>query len=340
MPFQFLAIGDTIMHRISESDMPAGGTPGSTRTRGFTIVEILVVVSIFTVLLTLLLPAVNNAREGVRRNACIANQVRLSGALAKYESSNGYLPGVRERIPNVTGTFTWFAMLMPYFNRNDIYSQMQNGVRPNVPLAEAICPSSATASAINGAWLYYGANSGTSGNTGAEYPNRFDGALVDNTGAGTLRQSLTDIREGDGLKHTFLTGDASGFTVGGHNEYHTWNSTGHSGRLGFRNWQRPSPVLNNFTTGVTSTSGARSRHAGGVVLSFCDGRTQFVKEDILPHIWGHITTSRSVWRDGTGPNPRNTYQPVNSGWANYWLARDASSPPASQQPYQVKETDY
>jgi prepilin-type processing-associated H-X9-DG protein/prepilin-type N-terminal cleavage/methylation domain-containing protein len=64
----------------------------SDRTPGFTIIELLVVVTIIAVLVGLLLPAVQFARESARRVQCSNNLKQLALAMASYESANSTLP--------------------------------------------------------------------------------------------------------------------------------------------------------------------------------------------------------------------------------------------------------
>ncbi len=60
--------------------------------RAFTLVELLVVIAIIGVLVALLLPAVNAAREAARKTQCLNNARQLALAVLNYESANGYLP--------------------------------------------------------------------------------------------------------------------------------------------------------------------------------------------------------------------------------------------------------
>lgn len=63
--------------------------------RGFTLVELLVVIAIIAMLVSLLLPAVQSAREAARRTQCINKMRQLGIAAANYESSNGTFPAGR-----------------------------------------------------------------------------------------------------------------------------------------------------------------------------------------------------------------------------------------------------
>jgi prepilin-type N-terminal cleavage/methylation domain-containing protein len=62
------------------------------KNKGFTLVELLVVIAIIGVLVSLLLPAVNSAREAARRIACKNNVRQIGLAVLNFESSQGALP--------------------------------------------------------------------------------------------------------------------------------------------------------------------------------------------------------------------------------------------------------
>src|SRR5437773_9761128 len=88
--------------------------------RGFTLVELLVVVAIIGLLVALLLPAVQAAREASRRSRCLSQLKQVGVAMHNYESSYGRLP---------VGTYgccwgTWQVSILPYIEEGrmlDLY---------------------------------------------------------------------------------------------------------------------------------------------------------------------------------------------------------------------------
>lgn len=115
--------------------------------RGFTLVELLVVITIISMLMALLLPAVQSARESGRRATCMNNQQQIAKAMLNYESGLGQFPGYREVL---TGRIvSWHVMLFPYMEANDVYSRWKDpsptGGLPTPQLAFFICPSDTTA---------------------------------------------------------------------------------------------------------------------------------------------------------------------------------------------------
>jgi prepilin-type N-terminal cleavage/methylation domain-containing protein len=97
--------------------------------RAFTIVELLVVIAIIGVLIGMLLPAVQQAREGGRRSQCENNIKQLTLGMQNYESANRYLPhnqGTTDHqgYPNVDG-FSWISQILPYIDMTPVYNHIK-----------------------------------------------------------------------------------------------------------------------------------------------------------------------------------------------------------------------
>jgi prepilin-type N-terminal cleavage/methylation domain-containing protein/prepilin-type processing-associated H-X9-DG protein len=91
---------------------------------GFTLVELLVVVTIIGILIALLLPAVQAAREAARRAQCANNVKQIGLALLTYESMNGAFPYGGVGLTNGTYGFSWIGRILPYCEQDNIYQQL------------------------------------------------------------------------------------------------------------------------------------------------------------------------------------------------------------------------
>ena len=154
---------------------------------GFTLVELLVVIAIIGILMGLLLPAVNAARERARQAECTNNQKQLALACIDYATSGkqvfpGYIM-VQKLAPNVTDMYAldgispsniaipWSARLLPSLDQQGLWDQLisnnsgQGFVGANTPyvsppkLSFFICPSNPGTNDEVGA-LTYVINSG------------------------------------------------------------------------------------------------------------------------------------------------------------------------------------
>ena len=94
----------------------------------FTLVELMVVVAIIGVLVALLLPAVQSAREAARRSQCINNLRQIGVATMHFESVNRRLPkgDWRQRTSStgVDSLGTWISLTLPYLEEADLYGNI------------------------------------------------------------------------------------------------------------------------------------------------------------------------------------------------------------------------
>ena len=101
------------------------------RSAGFTLVELLVVIAIIGILIALLLPAVQAAREAARRSQCSNNMKQIGLALHNYADAHKCFPPNLVAAYNVPGTgtyqayhHTWLTKILPFLEGRAIYDSM------------------------------------------------------------------------------------------------------------------------------------------------------------------------------------------------------------------------
>ena len=120
---------------------------------GFTLVELLVVITIIGILIALLLPAVQAAREAARRLQCTNNLKQVALAIHTYTESHGTPPPATpydRRPPYYYYGGTWVAMLLPFMEQQGLYDLFDfdksmidpvNAVAVRTIVPALICPT-------------------------------------------------------------------------------------------------------------------------------------------------------------------------------------------------------
>lgn len=281
---------------------------------GFTLVELLVVIAIIGVLIALLLPAVQQAREAARRMQCTNNLKQLGLAVHNYHDTFGALPagwirpGNLANYPN-NNYWGWGALILPFIEQNSLHDQINfnwewvkssSTGNPNSDLSTTAingfqCPSDITGPKNgkendNGTSNYLG-NYGNKSLTGSEYGTSADrGIFTRNSSVG-----LRDIT--DGTSNTVLFGEKTGQQIGGSNfRAGLWagvrdNDDG-SGRKPFLCIGRGPGSATDYINGVNGTNTwtlSVSLHPGGANVGMSDGSVRFLPETINLNAYRFMT---------------------------------------------------
>ena len=304
-------------------------SPGSSKaSRAFTLVELLVVITIIGILIALLLPAVHYSRESARRSQFTNNLKQLGIAFHNYTQAKILFPyGYSETTPPYCHEREcWMQQILPYIERESLFElySKANAVYvsdvpaeiQDAPVSTLMCPSDFG--------LAFGGGSGVRTTPGGK---GFQGNYVVCTGdqvmtrTGPLRgifyhksnEAPADVR--DGTSNTLLASEVitRGQTIGGPNNTGALGDGGGYwggapwGSYGFTTLEAPntrSPDQVNIckqtnipeapctSIGDVGTARvfARSRHSGGVNAMMADGAVRFVTNTIDLTTWRAIGT--------------------------------------------------
>ncbi|HTN77868.1 MAG TPA: DUF1559 domain-containing protein [Pirellulaceae bacterium] len=293
----------------------------------FTLVELLVVIAIIGILVALLLPAVQSAREAARRMQCSNNMRQSALAMHNHHGALNILPRGCAGVSPYWGQGSWMITLLPYLEQQALremyYDYGKAGGRnyyhkDNIQGASGkqipnfLCPSDQKNTKgwpLNGdgsvSYNNYVVNFGNTGvNESIDWQVKtYSGFTFAGAPFSCAETTFGDIR--DGTSNTLLISE---LIIGQRKDLrgNTWWGTG----SGFMTSLRPNDVnpdrswsnadwcdANAPNPPCAFLSGAfvfaaRSRHTGGVNAGLCDGSVRFVSENVGGTIWHDLGTSQ------------------------------------------------
>jgi prepilin-type N-terminal cleavage/methylation domain-containing protein/prepilin-type processing-associated H-X9-DG protein len=283
---------------------------------GFTLVELLVVIAIIGILVALLLPAVQAAREAARRMQCVNNLKQWGVAMQLYHDAHKQLPLGSRTAPRQT----WTMYLWPFIEQVALDSQneiTEPFYLPPGTIGGTLdgltgqyvdmynCPSDFGADQTLGNYQR------RRGNYVVNWGNSRYGAVIDQEALAPfshIRGRRNDPRVTtfahitDGTSNTLVMSEV---LKAWSNEDNDWRGDVHNDDGVFRfhtlltpntsapdiiqgGWfQRTDDPMMPATAGSArnQVAAARSRHSGGVNAVKCDGSVQFFSDDISLNVW-------------------------------------------------------
>jgi prepilin-type N-terminal cleavage/methylation domain-containing protein/prepilin-type processing-associated H-X9-DG protein len=306
------------------------------RRKAFTLVELIVVIAIIGVLVALLLPAVQMARESARKSQCANNLRQIGLAMHGYTLSFGaFPPGYVSRVladhDDGGPGWAWGAMILQFMEDADLYSQVKLAEPIEGPAMESVrlasvrsfvCPSDGTFLGVidipekkseqiicQMAAASYVASAGTIRPTCKRCRDQFDGMFGRN-------RAIKPKEIQDGLSKTLAVGERATYWASAT----LWGVVPNSKVIDYKRPGKfaagPAYVLGTtFHKGFnielsdidpdfedTYAESFGSAHPGGCHFLFCDGGVRFVWDSADPGVMNALST-----RDG---NPKSGVERV------------------------------
>jgi prepilin-type N-terminal cleavage/methylation domain-containing protein len=284
------------------------------RRPGFTLVELLVSIAIIGVLIAILLPAVQYAREAARLASCRNHLRQIGLAFHEYEGQRHVYPsssttfienGVWSPSPESYHLHSWASLILPHLEQGNLQSLINYNVSA---LAAANRQAAATIVPVYRCPSYVGPDYSQE----PRYVQLAPTFAIRNyvaLGATTINKLWqepdgaiywqSETRPGDlvdGLSNTFLLAETrepnaavwiDGSAAAVSSLIYDPDSATFSGAAVSLNYQ---PYYPSGGQGIDSDWGPSSMHPGGALHLLADGSVQFIKDSIAPNVYTALTT--------------------------------------------------
>jgi prepilin-type N-terminal cleavage/methylation domain-containing protein/prepilin-type processing-associated H-X9-DG protein len=310
-----LRLNPVYLHLVLISPCSGGPIMNVSRPkRAFTVVELLVVIAIIGVLVALLLPAVQMAREAARRTTCQKHMQECGMAFADYATSKNFLPASRTADPNVNTVLNWPYAILPQLEQTALHRQirMDSTLPPATKLPVLICPSQ-TDSDESDYPLSYVVNGGRENfPLGSEVNHDYEanGVFVDKGVARTTKYPnyrIEEIAAADGTSTTLMMSEnvnAQSWLeapLQQHSQMCWWPEDPNT-FLGFIGLNKNAREIGNPPIPVTRThvdadfrfARPSSDHPNGFNVLMADGAVRYMQDNVDYRIYAVLMTSNGA----------------------------------------------
>lgn len=287
------------------------------RRSAFTLVELLVVIAIIGVLIALLLPAVQAAREAARRSSCSNNLKQLGLATHNLHDINRVLPplcapSATSRL-TISGPYggpygrTVFHWMLPYIEQDNIYDRLNPdatyaGLEYTHVIDTFICPSEVSTNEGKSQTTYGGANNWGAQNYGANY------YAFGNPNSRDVQGQQKFAKYTDGTSNTLIFAEMYGTCGFSNNIAFSYGSLWADSNSIWRpvfctNTTNKHPAVAGYPPckmfqvrpdwlSECDPSTAQGAHPTGIQICRADGSVRFVSQSIAPATWAGICDPR------------------------------------------------
>jgi prepilin-type N-terminal cleavage/methylation domain-containing protein/prepilin-type processing-associated H-X9-DG protein len=282
---------------------PVIGNASQPGRSGFTLVELLVVIAVIALLIALLFPAIQGAREAAHRAQCLNHLKQLSLAFLNHHETYNALPMGGEQAPTsrtwLPGRsfihhqgarpavlknqyWGWAYQILPFIEERNLWDEPDNRVVEGTPVAIFGCPSRRASMVIQPeaggvdpmenarAMLDYAGNGGTDGEDNLGLGR--DGVVVNRRAARVNVARITD-----GTSKTLLIGEKrlnrARLGTFQHDDNEGWTSGWDWDAI---RWANEQPAPDHRDGDVIGCNGFGASHPSGFNAAFCDGSARLV----------------------------------------------------------------
>jgi len=247
-----------------------------TRIAGFSLVELLVVITIIGILISLLLPAVQSAREAARRIQCGNNLRQIGIGLHNYHAAHGcFPPGCSEPSGKL---IAWSVFLLPFIEQDNVHRQFrfdkkfsadENSDATRIIISTYLCPSTnRLGTGRTGAVTSEGNSSHPNGMACTDYGGMYGWSNLSTgktlPGVMVYDRAISIDQITDGTSNTIIVAEDTG---------RGWKKNGE--------WSNGQNIFDQSDKiNVSQNNEMWSDHSGGINAAFCDGSIHFLSDQM------------------------------------------------------------